>query len=109
VGRILDLLPLAVMARMTGDLLGAGSSVLARALSAPWLLPKLMALANTLRESIEALKIKHEKSEVSSFLTVSIGLACREANTFSSENEFFKEADDLLYKAKEAGRNRVQA
>jgi diguanylate cyclase (GGDEF)-like protein len=67
-----------------------------------------LTFANSIRESIENLKISHTKSEVSSYITVSMGLACREANTIVNEDAFYKEADILLYQAKEMGRNRVE-
>ncbi|MBK1621472.1 hypothetical protein CKO42_24285 [Lamprobacter modestohalophilus] len=67
-----------------------------------------LSFANMLRKSIENMHIEHEKSEISSFITVSIGLACKETNTISNESDYYKEADDLLYQAKKSGRNRVK-
>lgn len=55
--------------------------------------------------SIENLRIKHEKSTVSTYVTVSIGIAIYE-NTISQE-DLYSFADIELYKAKESGRNRI--
>ena len=52
--------------------------------------------------SIEALKIPHEKSEVSQFLTISIGAyVCKKGKAILSKEQFFKAADTALYTAKE--------
>jgi diguanylate cyclase (GGDEF)-like protein/PAS domain S-box-containing protein len=70
---------------------------------------KALEFANTLRESIENLKIEHEYSSASSFVTASMGLFCKNASSIDSMDEAYKEADDLLYEAKKAGRNQVKA
>lgn len=64
-------------------------------------------LIEKIRENIQELKIKHEGSDVNQYLTASFGLAVRDADSVESEEELYKEADTLLYEAKEAGRNRV--
>lgn len=66
-----------------------------------------LEFADTVREKIVALKILHEYSSTSSVLTTSMGLACNRAKTIADENAIYKQADDLLYKAKENGRNQV--
>lgn len=65
------------------------------------------ALAQLIREDIERLKIKHETSEVSDYLTISIGLVSNKAMEIKSSDSFYKKADEALYKAKNSGRNRV--
>ena len=65
------------------------------------------AFANIIRKSIEKLKIPHSGSLVSKVITVSIGLLTIPFDTKLTENEIYKKADDLLYKAKESGRNKV--
>lgn len=54
------------------------------------------------------LKIPHDKSPTSPYLTASIGLACMVPSPDAIENELVGMADRLLYKAKGSGRNRVE-
>lgn len=68
---------------------------------------KSKEFANKILENIKNLKIKHEKSEVSEYVTASAGLVCREVKDDDTLNEFYNEADSNLYKAKELGRNCV--
>ena len=56
---------------------------------------------------IEDLKIKHEDSQTSKYITVSIGLVSKQSNKLKDENELYKLADESLYEAKEKGRNQV--
>lgn len=62
-----------------------------------------------MRQSIEELHIKHGKSSVSEYVTASFGLAVRDAKDVKIYEELYREADELLYKAKENGRNRVES
>lgn len=64
-------------------------------------------LIERMRQNIEELHIKHENSAVNKYITASFGLVVKDADSVKSENELYKEADTLLYEAKEAGRNRV--
>ena len=63
--------------------------------------------ADAIREAVEDLKIPHEKNSISSFVTISVGLLSISPDEKITEDEIYKKADDLLYKAKESGRNRV--
>jgi len=63
-------------------------------------------VAHKLLKSIEALAIEHEYSEVSSVVSISLGVAYMEGDKGYSKEEFLKRADDALYEAKESGRNR---
>jgi diguanylate cyclase (GGDEF)-like protein len=65
-------------------------------------------LAEIIRKNIEELHINHSQSSASSYVTVSIGLVCLHSKNIKSDDEFYKLADDLLYEAKESGRNRVK-
>lgn len=63
--------------------------------------------AESIRSSIEALKIPHIGSNVSDCVTVSIGIVCKNANEIKDADEIYKETDDLLYEAKRLNRNQV--
>ncbi len=63
--------------------------------------------ATSLCKEIEDLKIQHEKNSVSAYVTASMGLVIMNANAITDYEELYKQADDLLYHAKESGRNRV--
>ena len=61
--------------------------------------------ANGLIKAIESLKILHEKSTVSEFVTVSIGLFGEISDETTTINSLIQEADKQLYEAKAKGRN----
>ncbi|AXX87579.1 BvgS-like domain-containing diguanylate cyclase (NMT1, PAS domains) [Malaciobacter marinus] len=56
---------------------------------------------------IEKMKIKHKYNSVSDYITVSMGVSCQEASSISNVDNLYKTTDDLLYKSKKEGRNRV--
>ena len=58
-----------------------------------------------IKEAIATLNIAHETSSVASSITVSIGIAYTDGNYSSTQEDFFKEADNALYCAKAKGRN----
>ena len=63
-----------------------------------------LIIGNKIIKSIENLQIKHEKSSASSFVTISMGLFMYH-NSNLSPLEVYKDTDELLYKAKQNGRN----
>jgi diguanylate cyclase (GGDEF)-like protein len=65
------------------------------------------ALAEKMRERIAALRIPHEKAELTGYVTVSIGLATHALEHPNDIAVLLGEADRALYMAKGAGRNRV--
>ena len=65
-------------------------------------------LAEGIRRSIQDLAIAHEHSRVAPQVTVSIGIACAVPTEKDTHMELVQAADNQLYEAKEAGRNRIQ-
>lgn len=66
---------------------------------------KVIKFAILIKNEIEKLKIEHEQSVVSKYLTISIGITSKEYYNISNSTILYKEADDALYKAKNNGRN----
>ena len=66
-------------------------------------------VAERLREAVEALSIAHEYSSVSDVVTLSLGIAFAEpaGEHKGTAESLIKRADEALYAAKRAGRNRV--
>ncbi|MGJ0484519.1 MAG: GGDEF domain-containing protein [Methylomicrobium sp.] len=58
---------------------------------------------------IEKLKIPHEKSGVSQFVTASIGVGTINASAEMEPKIFIHAVDKLLYAAKQKGRNRIES
>ena len=66
-------------------------------------------LAELMREAVEALGIPHSRSEATNHVSISAGVATVIPGEDSKPEGLMKMADDMLYKAKNAGRNRVAA
>ncbi|MBV1884334.1 MAG: diguanylate cyclase [Pseudomonadales bacterium] len=58
-------------------------------------------------KSVLAKKIKHEKSSVANYVTVSVGVASADPFHLNSSDELVQLADKSLYRAKSQGRNQV--
>jgi len=64
-------------------------------------------LAEKIRRKVEGLGIPHEKSEISDYVTVSLGIATMIPSKEDGSEQLIKIADEQLYRAKELGRNQV--
>jgi diguanylate cyclase (GGDEF)-like protein/PAS domain S-box-containing protein len=66
-----------------------------------------VSIAEKIRREVETLKMPHERSHISDFLTISIGVVSAIPKNNMTSLDLIKCADEALYKAKEEGRNRV--
>lgn len=64
-------------------------------------------VAETMRERVAALEIPHRASDVSPYVTLSLGTAGTVPSTEHTVGELLADADAALYSAKRSGRNRV--
>ena len=64
-------------------------------------------IISQLQQRIKELNIPHEKSEVAHHVTVSIGVYVAPNGMHSDHNTIYNYADNMLYEAKESGRNRA--
>ena len=63
-------------------------------------------LAREICDDIRGREIKHENSKVNQYLTMSIGVVCCIADDALKEDILISRADEMLYEAKETGRDR---
>jgi diguanylate cyclase (GGDEF)-like protein len=63
-------------------------------------------LARDICDAIRARELKHEKSSVHEFVTISIGVVCCIADEALKDDILISRADEMLYEAKETGRDR---
>ncbi len=66
-----------------------------------------MHLAEAMQKEVQQLRIPHEKSSVSEYLTVSVGVSSTVPQQKFSPEALIAVADRALYQAKEQGRNRA--
>jgi diguanylate cyclase (GGDEF)-like protein len=64
-------------------------------------------LCRQLQADVAQLAIEHPASSVSRIVTTSVGAACVQPTTYRTVSGFIQLADEALYTAKEAGRNRM--
>jgi diguanylate cyclase (GGDEF)-like protein len=63
-------------------------------------------IAREICDSIRARELKHENSDVNEFVTISIGVVCCIADDALDKKTLLSKADEMLYNAKESGRDR---
>ncbi|MDX1756157.1 MAG: diguanylate cyclase [Marinobacter sp.] len=64
-------------------------------------------VAQRILTSVDNLRIRHESSPICDWVTVSIGVATMIPSPHSTPQQLLKAADDALYQAKSAGRQRI--
>jgi len=62
-------------------------------------------LAREICDAIRGREIKHESSKVNDYLSISIGVVCCVADESLEEEMLLSRADEMLYKAKDGGRD----
>ncbi|WP_419765410.1 MAG: diguanylate cyclase [Arcobacter sp.] len=65
----------------------------------------LTLLVKKIKDAIEELNIAHSKSSISEHITASFGACLFESKENITQEKIFKFTDDLLYQAKDSGRN----
>ncbi len=63
-------------------------------------------LARDICDAIRGRELKHEKSTVNEFVTISIGVVCCMADDALNDEILISRADEMLYEAKKTGRDR---
>ena len=63
-------------------------------------------IAQKICDSVRGREIKHEASKVNEFLTISVGVVCCIADDALDDEYLITRADEMLYEAKESGRDR---
>ncbi|MDR3358048.1 MAG: GGDEF domain-containing protein [Desulfovibrio sp.] len=66
-----------------------------------------LAVAKRMKDKVQALRMPHPSSTVSSCVTISIGVAVARKDDSVSRGELVQRADKALYQAKNSGRNRI--
>lgn len=64
-----------------------------------------ISIANSINQTLKSLRIEHQASLVSEFVTISMGIATMQPNDKLSTKRLILNADKALYQAKKRGRN----
>ncbi len=70
--------------------------------------PTAVVMAETMRRNVEKQNIAHAHSECADHVTISVGVASTRPVMGMARSDLIKGADQMLYQAKQAGRNRVE-
>ncbi len=65
-------------------------------------------IAERVRGAVESERIPHGASAVNPYVTISAGVAIRVSRSQKTEAELLEEADQVMYRAKQNGRNQVE-
>lgn len=65
-------------------------------------------ICESVRETVESLKISHQYNTASAYVTISSGVVFITPDTRFSPENYYKAADEMLYQAKTSGRNNVK-
>ncbi len=68
---------------------------------------KAFQFVNKIKDKVENLELKNEDGKKIDSITISAGLTCKRASDIPNLETLYEETDNLLYKAKELGRNTV--
>lgn len=68
----------------------------------------VIRMAETIRDNVASLKITHETSSISEFVTLSMGLVTWTISGEKEPKSMIEAADKALYRAKESGRNQYK-
>ena len=66
-------------------------------------------IAQRIHQNLAALAIPHEHSPISKVVTISIGIATTVPDHSFALDQFIKKADEMLYEAKNSGRNQTRS
>lgn len=67
----------------------------------------LLGYAEGMCRAVEAMEIEHKKNSASDYLSISVGMVVVTPGETTTLDTVYEKADQALYEAKEAGRNRV--
>ena len=65
-------------------------------------------LAEQIRKAVEELKIPNKASDIAEYVTISLGVVTAYTTGLSSPEQLVALADEAMYRAKQAGRNRIE-